>query len=175
MKSVDAIGARTLSAAMVLIVLATPLFFQTRPAASGDDKAPAKALPAELAKATRDGDLKAVRAQLDGGVDVNARDAEDNTPLHLAAIYAGPECVELLLKKGADWSHVVRSQILLSRTRFSFGTVTMREDLLITPVQLSAPTRMWSRSLLFTLPDQYPRLAGEVPSARRTDTRMALG
>jgi hypothetical protein len=48
---------------MVLNVLATPLLFQTRPAARGDDKAPAKALPAELAKAIRDGNRKAVRAQ----------------------------------------------------------------------------------------------------------------
>jgi ankyrin repeat protein len=87
---------------MVLIVLATPLLFQTRPAARGDDKAPAKALPAELAKAIRDGDLKAVRAQLDAGIDVNALDADGNTPLLLASVYAGPEGVELLLKKGAD-------------------------------------------------------------------------
>src|SRR5262245_16207962 len=102
MKSVDATRARMLSAAMVLIVLTTPLLIDTRPAARGDDKAPAKLLPAELANAIRDGDLKALRAQLDAGVDVNARDADDNTPLLLAAVYAGPECVELLLKKGAD-------------------------------------------------------------------------
>jgi ankyrin repeat protein len=87
---------------MVLIVLATPLLFQTRPAARGDDKAPAKALPAELAKAIRDGNLKAVRAYLDAGVEVNVRDADGNTPLLLAAVYAGPECVELLLKRVAD-------------------------------------------------------------------------
>jgi ankyrin repeat protein len=40
--------------------------------------------------------------QLDGGALVNARDADGNTPLVLAAVYAGPESVELLLKKGAD-------------------------------------------------------------------------
>jgi ankyrin repeat protein len=102
MWSIDATRARSFGAALVLIVLATPLFIDTRPAAFGDDNAPAKALPAELAKAIRDGDLKAVRAQLDGGADVNARDADDNTPLLLAAGYAGPDCVELLLKKGAD-------------------------------------------------------------------------
>src|SRR5262249_38861150 len=66
------------------------------------DEAAPKPLAPELAKAIREGDLKAVRAQLDAGTDVNARDADDNTPLLLAAAYAGPECVELLLKKGAD-------------------------------------------------------------------------
>jgi ankyrin repeat protein len=78
------------------------LVSDTRPAVRGDEKPAAKPLPAELAKAIRDGDLKAVRAHLDAGVDVNARDANGNTPLLLAAVYAGPECVELLLKKGAD-------------------------------------------------------------------------
>jgi ankyrin repeat protein len=39
---------------------------------------------------------------LDKGADVNARDAEGNTPLILASFYASPECVELLIEKGAD-------------------------------------------------------------------------
>jgi ankyrin repeat protein/mono/diheme cytochrome c family protein len=102
MWSVDATRARTLSAAMVLIVLATPLLIDTRPTVHGADKPGVKSLPAELAKAIRDGDLNAVSAQLDAGVDVNALDADGNTPLLLAAVYAGPECVELLLKKRAD-------------------------------------------------------------------------
>jgi N-acyl-D-amino-acid deacylase len=102
MRSVVALRARASSAAVVLALLATPLFFDTLPAARGEDKPAAKPLPAEFAKAIRDGDLKAVSAQLDAGVDVNARDADDNTPLLLAAVYAGPECVELLLRKSAD-------------------------------------------------------------------------
>ena len=95
MWSVDATRARTLSAAMVLIVLATPLLIDTRPTVHGADKPGVKSLPAELAKAIRDGDLNAVSAQLDAGVEVNALDADGNTPLLLAAVYAGPECVEL--------------------------------------------------------------------------------
>src|SRR5262249_46614664 len=102
MRSVIASRARAFGAALVLVLLATPLLFHSRPAVRGDDKPAVKPLPAELAKAIRDGDLKAVRAQLDGGVDVNALDADGSTPLLLAAVYAGPECVELLLKKRAE-------------------------------------------------------------------------
>src|SRR5262249_15366349 len=102
MRSVVAPRARAFSAALILTLLAAPLVIDTRPAARGGDKPAAEPLPAELAKAIRDGDLKAVHAQLDAGVDVNARDADENTPLLLAAVYTGPECVELLLKKGAD-------------------------------------------------------------------------
>lgn len=102
MRSVGTTTARAFGAALLLTILTTPLYIDTRSKVRGADKAPAKALPAELAKAIRDGDLKAVRAQLDTGLDVNARDADGNTPLLLAAVYAGPECVEWLLKKGAD-------------------------------------------------------------------------
>ena len=73
MRSVSVLRARSFSAAMVLAILATPLLIDARPAARGDDKPPATPLPAALARAIRDSDLKAVRAQLDGGADVNAR------------------------------------------------------------------------------------------------------
>src|SRR5262249_40290632 len=102
MRSVIAPRARAFGTLLVLGLLVTPLFIDTRSAAGGDGKPAAKPLPAELAKAIRDCDLKAVRAPPDAGVDVNARDADGNTRLLLAAIYAGPDCVELLLKKGAD-------------------------------------------------------------------------
>jgi len=59
-------------------------------------------MKAGLVAAIRTADAPIVRKLLDGGADVNARDADGNTPLELAAVYAGPECVELLLKKGAD-------------------------------------------------------------------------
>ena len=49
MQSADAIRARTLGVAMVLILLATSLFFYARPAARGGDKPSARTLPAELA------------------------------------------------------------------------------------------------------------------------------
>jgi ankyrin repeat protein len=39
---------------------------------------------------------------IDKGTDVNARDAEGNTPLILGSLYASPRCVALLLEKGAD-------------------------------------------------------------------------
>jgi hypothetical protein len=42
---------------------------------------------------------------------VNARDAEGNTPLILASFYAGPQCVELLLEKGADPNAANRSGV----------------------------------------------------------------
>jgi ankyrin repeat protein len=88
--------------AVLPVLLATSLLSLARPAAYGDDQAPVQPLAPELAKAIRDGDVKAVRAHLDGGADVNARDADGNTPLLLAASHAGADCVELLLKKGAD-------------------------------------------------------------------------
>jgi ankyrin repeat protein len=69
-----------------------------RPAAPGE----AKPVSAELVTAIRDGNTRAIRTFLDSGADVNARDAEGNTPLILASFYAGPECVALLIEKGAD-------------------------------------------------------------------------
>ena len=84
----------------VLLAILPWIHSRTAPVAYGGDEAAPKPLASELARAIRDGDLKAVRAQLDASVDVNARDADDNTPLLLAAVYAGTECVELLITAG---------------------------------------------------------------------------
>jgi ankyrin repeat protein len=56
----------------------------------------------DLFTAIRKADAQGLRKLLDRGADVNARDAERNTPLILASFYAGPECVALLIAKGAD-------------------------------------------------------------------------
>jgi ankyrin repeat protein len=66
------------------------------------DRREARPIVPELVRAIRDADPQAVRMLLDGGADLNARDAEGNTPLILASFYASPECVALLLRKGAD-------------------------------------------------------------------------
>jgi ankyrin repeat protein len=68
---------------------------------SGDER-DAKLIAAELVAAIRNADRQAIRKLLDNGADVNARDAEGNTPLILASFYASPQCLELLIHKGAD-------------------------------------------------------------------------
>ncbi len=59
-------------------------------------------IAADLVTAIRNADALAVGRMLDAGADVDARDAEGNTPLILASLYANPECVELLIENGAN-------------------------------------------------------------------------
>jgi ankyrin repeat protein len=66
------------------------------------DQREAEPIAADLVTAIRNADAPVVRQLLDNGADVNARDAQGNTPLILASFYAGPECVELLIANGAD-------------------------------------------------------------------------
>src|SRR5262245_52711790 len=69
---------------------------------AGDQGGEAGPIVAELVTAIRNGDVRVVRKLLDNGANVNAHDAEGNTPLILASFYASPECLELLIEKGAD-------------------------------------------------------------------------
>ena len=75
--------------------------FSPRTVRAGDRRE-AKPIAPDLVTAIRDADAQAVRKLIEDGADVNARDAEGNTPLILASFYASPKCVELLLEKGAD-------------------------------------------------------------------------
>ena len=81
-----------------------------RTARAGERRQDTPMAPA-LAAAIRDADAQAVGKLIEAGADVNARDAEGNTPLILAAFYAGPRCVELLLEKGADPNAANRSGV----------------------------------------------------------------
>ncbi len=55
----------------------------------------------ELTDAARYGDLETVRSLVQGGVDLNALDRSDQTPLATAALYNQPEVAALLLEAGA--------------------------------------------------------------------------
>lgn len=49
-----------------------------------------------------EGDLEGITELLDSGTDVNFRDIDDRTPLHVAACQGKSDVVELLLKRGAQ-------------------------------------------------------------------------
>jgi ankyrin repeat protein/mono/diheme cytochrome c family protein len=91
-----------IQAALFLFAGRSPFPASSPGLARAGDQREAKPIAADLATAIRNGDEQAIRKLLDNGADVNARDAEGNTPLILASFYASPQCLELLIDKGAD-------------------------------------------------------------------------
>ena len=52
--------------------------------------------------AAKSGDIAGVQAELDKGVDVNAKREGGSTPLHMAALHGEEEVAELLIAEGAN-------------------------------------------------------------------------
>ena len=67
--------------------------------------------------ASRDGDLASVQAELDKGVDVNAMDESDVTPLHQAASYGHKEIAELLIAEGADVNAKIKKKYYFKKNQ----------------------------------------------------------
>jgi ankyrin repeat protein len=55
-----------------------------------------------LSHAVIAGDVARIKEIIDAGADVNAKDALDRTPLHLAAFHGRTEVIDLLIAHGAD-------------------------------------------------------------------------
>jgi ankyrin repeat protein len=91
-----------LAAAFFLFTGRPPLPSPSPRTARPGDQRQARPSAADLVRAIRNADAPVLRKLLESGADVNARDAEGNTPLILASFYASPQCVALLIDKGAD-------------------------------------------------------------------------
>jgi len=61
-----------------------------------------KSLQDSLFEAVRNDDLNSVKKAISEGANVNARDSEEMTPLHLATIFENKEIVNELLNHQAD-------------------------------------------------------------------------
>jgi uncharacterized protein len=63
---------------------------------------PARAAPDALRQAAQDGDVTALATLLEGGSEVDARDAEGRTALMQAILHGQAQAVAILLDHGAD-------------------------------------------------------------------------
>jgi ankyrin repeat protein len=65
-----------------------------------DGASPAR--PPDLFQAVIAGNIAEIKKSLDAGADINAEDALDRTPLHIAAFYGRTKIIDLLVANGAD-------------------------------------------------------------------------
>ena len=144
--------------------IAAVLRFAGRPRFPTPLPEPPEATPirAGAVAAIRNADVPAVRKLLDNGADVNARDAEGNTPLILASFYASPQCVQLLIENGADVkaankagaTPLIRAATDYEKTRLLVAAgakVRVRTALGNTPLILAARRAGNSRTVKFLL------------------------
>ena len=90
---------------LFLAALATPTVIVLAAGAEPKTTASRKTKPTKpLHQAVAAGDIERVKSLISKGADVNAKDEEDNTPLHLVAKYGygQKDIAELLIARGAD-------------------------------------------------------------------------
>ena len=80
--------------------------------------------------AAKGGDLAAIQAELDKGVDVNAKGEDGRTPLHGAVIGRQKEIVELLLAEGADVNAKNRVELTSLYHAATYGHTEVAEFLI---------------------------------------------
>jgi ankyrin repeat protein len=86
-------------------------------------------LAPEYSGLLRNGDVPKLRTALDNGMSVNARDAQGNTPLILAAAYSDAASVKVLLERGADVNAVNQAgATALMRAARSYEMVRLLVD-----------------------------------------------
>jgi ankyrin repeat protein len=99
--------------------------------------------------ALRNGDVRQIRAALDTGASINARDEHGNTPLMLAAVYSDVASMKLLLERGAQVNvtnaegatPLIRASYDFEKTRLLVdrgADVNVRSALGETPLMLAA-------------------------------------
>ena len=59
-----------------------------------------------LIQSVRNGNLKIASYLLSKGAEFNGADSSNNSAIHYAAAYGFPECIEVLVKAGADQNAV---------------------------------------------------------------------
>jgi len=79
-----------------------PIGCKETPPGTPEDEKKITGTSEDLCRAVRSGDIERVRLLVSAGVDVNAKDKDGNTALHVAAGNGHAEIVELLIAKGAD-------------------------------------------------------------------------
>jgi ankyrin repeat protein len=142
-----------------IVLIAGRAHFRPAPSPAVRAGAPSAA---DLFTALRNTNAQAVRKLLEDGADVNALDAEDNTPLILASFHASPECVELLIQHGADVNAanragataLVRAATSYDKTRLlvaAGANVRVRTALGNTPLLLAARRAGNSRTVRLLL------------------------
>jgi ankyrin repeat protein len=77
----------------------------------------------ELFRAAEEGDAVAARRAIVAGANVRARNDEDDTPLHYAAMLDSPEIARLLIAMGAEASAQNRSQTTPLHCAAGFGHI----------------------------------------------------
>jgi hypothetical protein len=112
-----------------------------------------------LSEAVVAGDIAGIGGILDAGADIDARDALDRTPLHMAAFYGRPRIIELLAAHGADVDAPDHTALTPLHAAVISGGRDAVQSLLDTRADLQARNEKGQTALHLAAATGQPRLA----------------